>query len=57
MTPQNFKQRITCNFFSGMFEEGWKLLGAGNAKTQDYTQNGTHEKVCEEKYLEEGEKE
>lgn len=44
------KQRITCHFFSDMFEEGWQLLGAGSPRktedTQEDTQNGTHEKVC-----------
>lgn len=44
-----------------MFEEGWQLLEAGSPRktedTQENTQNGTHEKVCEEECLEKGEKE
>lgn len=41
------------SFLSFFLEEGWQLLGAGNAsRTQEDTQNGTHDKVCEEDYLE-----
>lgn len=42
-----------------MFEEGWQLLGARNERTretQECSQNGTCEKVCEEEYFEGGEK-